>query len=100
MIIMKRLLFLFTTFFVLSNAYSQTFMHGVGTGVVVDKAVFSDAQVYGTLIYSPRVNVLETESLSLSVGVPLTIGFSGSYNNNTYSGESGDFAFMFNVPII
>ncbi|MBC8033528.1 MAG: hypothetical protein H7Y03_05245 [Chitinophagaceae bacterium] len=97
---MKKIFVLLILCFTASGVFSQAFMHGAGVGVFVDKARYSDAKAYGTLIYSPRVNFVETETMALSVGIPITIGFSGSYTSNSYSGDSGDFGFLFNAPVV
>lgn len=84
------------------TSFSQSFMHGVGTIIFVDKAADSDAGVIGGLTYSPRFNFLEKDNLSVSIGVPLSVGVSGSYSANygSYSGESNSLSFMFDAPLM
>lgn len=86
------------------TGYSQSFMHGAGVGVFVADAPLTDVAVGGMLTYSPRFNFMENESLSLSLGVPMSIGFSGSYSvsYSSYYGSSEEntLRFMFNAPLI
>ncbi|MFT3946471.1 MAG: hypothetical protein QM763_05795 [Agriterribacter sp.] len=96
------LLFLFAVSFMFG--FSQSFMHGAGAGVFIESAPNTDANAAFALTYSPRVNFVETEALSVSIGVPLSMGFSGSYNYsyNSYYGssEANTLRFMFNAPAI
>jgi len=84
--------------------FSQTFTHGVGVAVFVTTAKGGNAAVAEGFTYSPRYNFLENEDFSLSVGVPLSVGISGSYssNYNSYSGSTTDntLGFMANIPLI
>lgn len=84
------------------SSYSQSFMHGAGVAVFVDKPKNADAGAMGGLTYSPRFNFLEQDEMSVSVGVPLSVGLSGSYSANygSYEGESNSLSFMLDVPLI
>ena len=89
--------------FSLLSGFSQSFLHGVGLSIFVSKVETSDIAAFGGVTYSPRVNFLETETLSLSAGIPLSVGLSGSYSYNSmngYSSESNTLRFMFNAPLI
>lgn len=91
---------LFPAFF----GFSQTFSHGVGVAVFVTTAKGGNAAVAEGVTYSPRINFLEQPDFSLSVGIPLSIGISGSYSSNYNSqyGSSTDntLGFMANIPLI
>lgn len=93
-------------FFITSTVFCQTFMHGAGVTVLVGSAKGSDVKVAECLTYFPRINFLETETLSVSVGIPLSIGVSTntSYYNNSSSGvyDSNPLSigFVANVPLI
>ncbi|MGN6492209.1 MAG: hypothetical protein ACTHLE_09460 [Agriterribacter sp.] len=68
---------------VVQQVSSQTFLHGAGVGLMAsDPAVTSvyGTKVFFTLHYYPQVTFMETETYSVSAGVPLTVGLSGSYN--------------------
>lgn len=84
------------------SCYAQSFMHGAGVVVFVDKAEGSDAGVIGGLTYSPRFNFVERDEMSVSVGIPLSVGLSGSYSTHygDYERESNTLNFMFNAPLI
>ena len=100
---MKKIFLSVILCFSLLSGFSQSFMHGVGLSVFVSKVKTSDIAAYGGVTYSPRINFLETESLSLSAGIPLSVGMSGSYSYNSmngYSSESNTLRFMFNAPLI
>jgi hypothetical protein len=97
---MKKMLLLAITSLALSPAFAQSFMHGAGVAIFVDKVKDADANGIGGLTYSPRYNFLETESLSLSIGVPLTVGISGGYSYSSSVGQSSSIGFMFNAPLI
>lgn len=101
---MKRLTLIAFFFFSLSTAFSQSFMHGAGVNIFVAKAGSGSANLFGGFHYSPRFNFLETESFSLSLGLPISAGFSGSYsvNYNSYYGteEDNSLQYMFNAPLI
>ena len=81
-------------------AFPQSFMHGAGVTIMVGTASGGKASVSGGLTYSPRFNFMETESLSLSVGVPLSVGINGSYSYSSYGGEENTIGFLFNAPLM
>ena len=85
---MKKYALLLVLFFTGTLAFSQSFSHGVGVAVFVTTAKGGNAAVAEGFTYSPRFNFIENEDFSLSVGVPLSVGISGSYssNYNSYSG--------------
>jgi len=101
---MKKYALLLVLFFTGTIAFSQSFSHGVGVAVFVTTAKGGNAAVAEGFTYSPRFNFIENEDFSLSVGVPLSVGISGSYssNYNSYSGTTTDntLGFMANVPLI
>ena len=100
---MKKINFLVVLVFVASTAFSQSFMHGAGVSFLFGKTSEADLSFYGGLTYSPRFNFLETESISVSVGLPLSVGISGSYNYTISNGESYEentLGFMVNAPIM
>ncbi len=101
---MKKYALLLAMSFTVTIAFSQSFMHGAGLTIFVTTAKNGNAAVAEGFSYNPRFNFIETEDFSLSVGVPLTVGISGSYssNYNSYYGSTTDntLAFMANVPVI
>jgi hypothetical protein len=100
---MKKILFSVILSFFISTTFSQTFMHGVGVSIFVTKVTTAQISAFGGVTYSPRINFLETESLALSAGVPLSLGTSGSYSYNSmngYASESNTLRFMVNAPLI
>lgn len=100
---MKKICLSLILSFSLLSGFSQSFMHGVGLSVFVSKVKTSEIAAFGGVTYSPRINFLENESLSVSAGVPLSIGLSGNYSYNSmndYTSESNTLRFMFNAPLI
>lgn len=100
---MKKLLCSAVLSFFIFSAYSQSFMHGVGVSIFVTKVPQTDVGAFGGVTYSPRINFVETESLSLSAGIPLSIGMSGNYyytDMNGYSSDYNSLRFMMNAPMI
>lgn len=103
---MKKLLLLAIAGFFSASAFSQSFQHGVGLGFFIDKIEeeYIDPRVNFSVLYNPRFNFVETQSLSVSVGIPITIGFSGSYEAgyNSYDGgyEENTLGYMFNAPVM
>jgi len=101
---MKKIIF--STLFLLSVSFSfsQSFMHGAGVGIFVLKSQNTNATAAFSLSYSPRFNFMETDALSLSVGVPINAGISGSYYSeyNSYYGgyEENTLKAFINAPAI
>ena len=59
------------------HASSQSFIHAVGLSVFIDHTPHSPNIASYGLTYSPRFNVMENNKMSVSVGIPLTVGGSG-----------------------
>jgi hypothetical protein len=102
---MKKCFFAFIIFALASTAgFSQSFMHGVGINVFVATAPGGKAAVDGGFTYSPRFNFIEQENMSVSIGIPFTVGMSGSYSadyNSQYgSSSSNTLSVMFNAPLL
>ena len=101
---MKKIILSISLFFALNTAFSQSFMNGVGIS-----SMFSTTSKYftfgGGFTYSPRFNFVETEKVSVSVGVPLTFALSISTTttyDNYYSSQydSTSVGFAFNAPLL
>ena len=97
---MKHVILLALACITLSGAFAQTFTHGVGFTIFSTQAQGASSQITGALTYSPRINFVEAESFSLSVGVPLSVGLSGSYNSNSYGTTDNSLSFLLNVPVL
>jgi len=100
----KGLLFLIIATLSAGAAFSQSFMHGAGLNVFVATAPGGKASVNGGVSYSPRFNFIEQEDMSVSVGIPFTVGVSGSYSanyNSQYgSSSSNTLSVMLNAPLM
>jgi hypothetical protein len=95
---MKKLLFSALALCLSGFAFSQTFMQGIGINVVLQSSSGFSADPVGAIMYSPRVNFMETDNTSLSVGLPMSFGISGSYNSQNVGGNS--LGFMFDAPLM
>jgi len=87
-----------------ANSFSQSFMHGVGLNVFVATAPGGKAAVNEGITWSPRFNFIEQDNMSVSVGIPVTVGASFSYSAdyNSYYGSSSNssFSVMINAPLL
>ena len=102
---MKKLLFVtLLALLAASASFAQSFMHGAGLNIFVATAPGGKASVNGGVTYSPRFNFIEQGDMSVSVGIPFTVGFSGSYSssyNSQYgSSSSNTLSVMFNAPLL
>jgi hypothetical protein len=102
---MKKCLFVLSVCVLAATAgFSQSFMHGAGLNIFVATAPGGKAAVDGGFTYSPRFNFIEQENMSVSVGIPFTVGVSGSYSadyNSDYgSSSSNTLSLMLNAPVI
>ncbi len=102
---MKRILLLLALSLFTSAAFSQTFRHGVGLGVYGSFLSKNDGDpsIFSSINYTPRFHFMEKENTSLSIGLPIAIGFAGSYSYSTdYYDDyyESDFRFMVNAPLM
>ena len=100
---MKKITLSIISLFISSIVFCQTFMHGAGVTVLVGSAKGSDVSVGEGLTYSPRFNFLENETLSVSAGIPITLGISVSYSVNYGSGgfyENSSVGLIVNAPLM
>ncbi|MEO6488988.1 MAG: hypothetical protein ABIO04_03530 [Ferruginibacter sp.] len=100
----KQLLSVLLFCAIASPSFSQSFMHGAGIGLFVGTTSAAGGQVAVAegFIYSPRFNFFETENLSVSVGIPLSLGLSAStsYNSGNYYAEELKINLLVNAPLI
>jgi hypothetical protein len=84
------------------SSQAQHFTHGAGVGIFVEDAEMSNVKGTYALTYSPRFSFAETKNTSLSIGIPLNVGLSASYNVYTGDGYYDDvnFGYMINVPLM
>jgi hypothetical protein len=98
---MKKITLSLVLFFTAGTVLSQSFMHGAGLTVFVVSPKSGDVSIGEGFTYSPRFNFLETEKLSLSVGIPLSVGvsFSTSVYSNSYDDDIS-IGVVLNAPLI
>ncbi|RPD41658.1 hypothetical protein [Chitinophaga barathri] len=104
---MKKLLLLAAVFLTSASAFSQSFTHGVGVVITVDKIRDLEARPGYGFTYSPRFNFAETENTSVSVGIPisLVVAASASYsaysfNDEIYLDDDMSVGINFNAPVM
>jgi hypothetical protein len=106
---MKKIILSAALMLSISTIFCQTFMHGVGIAIIgstTAQGSNSDIGFGEGFTYFPRVNFVETEALSVSVGIPLVVGISATttssydYYGNSYSNSSSSIGFVFNAPLI
>jgi len=99
---MKKIILSIVLFCAVTTSFAQSFMHGAGITVIGGYTHGGDFTYAEGFTYSPRFNFVETEKLSVSVGIPLSFGISattGSYDYYTDSYNSS-IGFVFNAPLI
>ncbi|MEP7164453.1 MAG: hypothetical protein ABI741_07160 [Ferruginibacter sp.] len=100
---MKKIILSVVLFLFISTSFCQSFMHGAGITILGGYTKGGDFTFAEGFTYSPRFNFVETEKLSVSVGIPLSIGISASttgsydYYTDTYNESIG---FVFNAPVV
>jgi hypothetical protein len=104
---MKKIVFSLVLLFTASTVFCQTFMHGAGITVIgstTAKGSNSDIGFGEGFTYFPRFNFVETDALSVSVGIPLVVGFSAttssSYDQYGYGYDNSSIGFVLNAPLI
>jgi hypothetical protein len=100
---MKGLIVSLVMFLTTVTALGQSFMHGAGLTIFVVSPRNGDVSVGEGFTYFPRFNFVETEALSVSAGIPLTVGLTVTsslyYSSNGYS-DDGSVGFVVNAPFI
>ncbi|QHS59070.1 hypothetical protein [Chitinophaga agri] len=88
----------------ITSSHAQRFINGIGTGVFVEGASHTNTKASTVFTYSPRISFAESENTSISVGIPLSVGFSATYNAtyDSYYGwdEESMFGYMVNAPVM
>lgn len=104
---MKKIILSASLFLLIHNAFSQTFMHGAGITIIgstTAQGSNSDIGLGEGFTYFPRFNFIETESMSVSAGIPLCVGFSttasSSYDPYGYGYDNSSIGFILNAPLI
>lgn len=95
---MKKLFFSMLVICISGAGHAQTFMQGVGINIMLQSTSGYSTNPVGAIMYSPRVSFMETETSSLSVGIPLSFGVSGSYSSQNYGSNS--LGLMFDAPLM
>ncbi|MBO9729426.1 MAG: hypothetical protein J7623_12390 [Chitinophaga sp.] len=83
---MKRILLLAVICLTGLHTFSQSFMHAVGLSVFVDHTSGLRKVTSAAITYSPRYNMMENNRMSVSIGIPLSIGGSGGRGGTTDDG--------------
>lgn len=113
---MKKFLLLAVACLTGITTFSQSFMHAIGISTFIDHTSRMRNVVSAAITYSPRFNLMETKKMSVSVGIPLSVGGSGGsgggsegyyvgddyyyYDDNDDSGPKTKGRWMVDVPVI
>ena len=101
---MKKFALIAALFLILNKTFSQTFLHGAGItliGSTTAQGSNSDIGLGEGFTYFPRINFVETQRLSISVGIPLCVGVSATSSYDSYGyGNSSEIGFVLNAPLI
>jgi hypothetical protein len=97
---MKKITIVFALFLTVSAAFCQSFMHGAGITVLINSAKGNKISYAEGFTYSPRFNFIETEKLSVSAGIPLSVGISSSIGTNSIYDEESSIGLVLNAPFI
>lgn len=92
-------------FLIVKTSFCQSFMHGVGItaiGTNQGRTSKNSVEMGGGFAYSPRMNFYQNENLSVSVGIPLSLGISASTSSTTdqYGDYTSAVGIWFNLPVI
>lgn len=96
---MKKIMLLALICMASLSTFSQSFRNGLGVSVFSGKPDGLDSKVMGAITWSPYLSFMEKDNLSLSVGLPLSMGLSGTYNSRADESEN-TLSFMFNAPLM
>ena len=104
---MRKIFFTVILAGLVSLSYAQSFMNGVGIHLMGNTNTIGGTDDFGFgvgIIYSPRFNFLETEKLSVSAGIPLTLGIaiSASQTVDQYGSnyDNTSVGLTINAPLI
>ena len=101
---MKAFIVTLVLFFTTVTVLGQSFMHGAGLTIFVVSPRNGDVSFGEGFTYFPRFNFVETEALSLSAGIPLTVGLTVTssfyYSSNGGYSDDGSVGFVVNAPFI
>lgn len=107
---MKKIILSLTLLMGSLVGFSQNFMNGIGVHILGTSAPgSSESGAFGVgVTYSPRFNVMSGENMSVSVGIPITLGFTSTTYTTSYGGVVGangeedkvSIGLVFNAPLI
>lgn len=100
---MKKLLLFAAACITCASAFSQSFHQGVALGFYLERMDHVDQLVGSAITYKPEMNFVEVKNLSLSVAVPLSVGYAENYKGYYYNDEKSFGAassLMVNVPVM
>ncbi|KAA2242394.1 hypothetical protein F0L74_07555 [Chitinophaga agrisoli] len=82
------------------SSFAQRLHHGLGINFISFKPKgFRDNTVGGGITYAPYFCFRENDKRSLSVGIPLTVGFGGNYYRDDYKGDPAP-SVMVDIPVM
>ena len=80
-------------------SYAQAFMQGIGVNIVTQASpVIAAQKTELAVIYSPRVNFKLSSASSLSLGIPISLAFTGVYADSTINNST--LGWMLDLPVL
>ena len=98
---MKKTTLSLLLFFVTSTVFCQTFMQGAGVNMLIITPDGGNTSYGQGFVYSPRLNVVENDNLSVSIGIPMSLAF--SYSLSDYSNgydQNSSVGVLVNIPLL
>ncbi len=101
---MRKIILVLILAIITNVSFSQSFMHGAGItifGSTTGEGSSSDIGFGEGFTYTPRFNFFETDKLSVSVSIPLSVGITASTTKyDQYGDQTSAIGFLLNVPVI
>ena len=81
-------------------AFSQTFMQGLGINLVMQSLPGYSVKPVVGIIYSPRFGFFEKDHSSLTVGLPISLAYAGTYDTMAGKEIIVNIRWMLDAPLI
>ena len=96
----KNSILLFLALGFTSVSFSQTFMQGIGVNLVMQSLPGYTVKPVVGIIYSPKISFFEKDHTSLSIGLPLSLGYAGIYQTPGTNKNNITIGLMMDAPLI
>jgi hypothetical protein len=83
-----------------SFSFSQTFMHGIGVNLVMQSLSGYTERPVMSMLYSPKLSFYEKDHSSISIGLPISLGYVGLYTSPGTNQNNTTIGWMLDAPLI